>query len=200
MKYRIMSFLIAFSAVAVLQISGQEGTRGQRAPKMSGIGGVVAKPKPSMMDDTERLVLRGAAASSHRAATEAEKTGFADRVDGRTQPELLFRFELFDNLIKGLRADPVMRENAHKTFDARLRSFGYDPDRFWTTLESASRTYVARLDASKQKRGMSTFKTSAGKTLWVPISRDLCMDRDAALQSSRSGFGAAKFDDVLYAV
>lgn len=199
MNCRLRFLLPIFCVVAVAHIAGQERLHEERRSQPASVGGVVAKPKPWMLDDTQRLALRIASTASHHG-TDAAKQGFVDHVDGHTQPALLLPFELFDSLLKGLGADPALRENAHKSFDARLRSFGYDPDKFWAVLRSASLSYIARLDAAKQKRGMSTFKTSGGKTLWAPISQDLCMDRAAALQSSRRAFGPTKFDEILYSV
>jgi hypothetical protein len=170
-------------------------------PKPRPIGGTVAPTggAPWSISDDERLSLRQAAAPSRRSASSSASIhGFSEHIEGRQHPELLFPVELFDNLLRGVRADTRLRNNARRLYDQKIRAIGYEPDSFWAKLQTSATDYIAAADAPGRHRGATDFVTRSGRKLWVPISRDLCSARFSSLQEARRLFGRTAFDRFLY--
>jgi hypothetical protein len=108
---------------------------------------------------------------------------FGYLIDGRRNPELFLPHELFDMLLSGLTPDESLRAKQRASYQASLRSLGYDDVAFWNALASVSGEYLTiRFENSEE------------------AFRQRCHARFEALQSARKLFGPAKFDRVLYTV
>lgn len=166
-------------------------------------GGSVSLGAPTvwLMTDEERITLRTASGQPdgriHAASTP--QPGYRESVDGSRNPELLLPHELFEHLLWGLSTNPARKEHAHVQYDAKIQNFGYDVDKFWAVLASASRPYVSALE--KHPHGGATgFVSSGGQPSYVPIAQDVCAARLVALQNSRRLLGGKDFDRFLYSV
>lgn len=195
MNKRILVFLavLSFTVLAL----GQQSARTRR-------GGVVTTggSAPWGLSDDERITRRqNDAAPQQVHAAAGNSPASSETINGREHPELFLSYELFDNLIYGLRSNQALSANAHKLYDLRIRNyFGYDALRFWDTLRQAAGRYSESLDLAAGHPGRTDFITSSGKKLWVPVSPELCVARMASLQKARELFGADSFDRFLYIV
>jgi hypothetical protein len=155
------------------------------------------------MSDEDRIVARTSIklAAGSRAAQSAATGGFSEMIDGKTRPELLLPYELFDSLLEGLSEKETHRANARRFLDPQLRAFGFNPEVFWSTLTTVADRYLkTRAENWRLHRQATFFTTEAGVKTWVPINQADCALRIAALNEARVKFGGAEaFDHFLYA-
>lgn len=152
---------------------------------------------PWQLTDEERIEARGRAIAAKHASPHAK--GAADAVDGKTAPEQFLPYELFDVLLEGLSPNPKHRDAARHFLDPQLRAFRYPVEAFWTELAGLSRAYLdGREQHRQQHRQMTVLRLPSGDAAFVPIDRDDCSARIAALQEARKQFGGSEFDRFLY--
>lgn len=157
----------------------------------------------SHMSDEERIVARTSIepAAGSRTAKSAPTDGFSEMVDGKTRPELLLPYELFDSLLEGLSEKETHRVKARRILDPQIRAFGFHPDAFWSTLSTLADRYLkTRAENWRLHRQSTVFTTPAGIKTWLPINQADCALRIAALAEAREKFGGTEaFDHFLYA-
>jgi hypothetical protein len=116
-----------------------------------------------------------------------------EEIDGRTAPELFMPYEIFDRLVGGLSNDERHRNNTRRVLDPRIRAAGYEPIAFWKMLDRAASRYVL-LAQRRHSFHASQFTAADGTLISIPIDRDVCQARHAALDSARKEFGRSNFD------
>jgi hypothetical protein len=168
-------------------------------------GGVITfgAPEAALLSDDERITRRARLAAAQQGgrihANAAQPRGSREDINGFEHPELFIPYELFDQLLWGLSTNAGRRQHAHAEYDARIRSFGYDVEKFWQTLESASQPYIDVL--VKHPHGGTAFVSSHGNRIFVPVRREVCVARIEALQAARAQLGGKTFFDAfLYSV
>jgi hypothetical protein len=154
------------------------------------------------MSDEDRIVARTSIkpAAGSRAAKSSATEGFSEMLDGKTRPELLLPYELFDSLLEGLSEKETHRVNARRILDPQLRAFGFHPDVFWSTLSTVADRYLkTRAENWRLHRQSTVFTTAAGIKTWLPINQADCALRIAALNEAREKLGGTEaFDHFLY--
>ena len=110
---------------------------------------------------------------------------FEYRIDGRRNPELFLSFELFDSLLSGLSPQDSMRSGQRRFISKSIRSFGYDEQKFWSSLESVSAIYLGVKEKSCADKACIDARCSA---------------RYDALEAARQLFGPEEFNRFLYVV
>jgi hypothetical protein len=139
-------------------------------------------------------------AEGSRAAKSATTDGYSEMVDGKTRPELLLPYELFDSLLEGLSEKETHRAKARQVLDPQLRAFGFHPVVFWSTLATVAGRYLkTRAENWRLHQQSTIFTTAAGIKTWLPINQADCALRIAALNEARQKFGGTEeFDHFLY--
>jgi hypothetical protein len=93
---------------------------------------------------------------------------------------------LFDFLLRGgLNIDARRRARGRATLAAGLKRSGFDPDSFWSSVESVSVAYLAIRDRQDRTRAEGF---------------ENCHSRVEALNAARELFGTERFDRMLYSV
>jgi hypothetical protein len=177
-------------------------------------GGFVAVGSPDVwwLSDDERIARRAALIehrTGHPLSNGSPTVSSRESINGAEHPELFLPYELFDRLLWGLSTKSSRKESARREYDAGIRAFGYDVDRFWATLANAAHLYLTlsksrRQPFMKSKPGrerVGMFVTSRGNRTFVPIGPGPCRARIAALQNARQRLGGRDFfDRFLYSV
>jgi hypothetical protein len=172
-------------------------------------GGIVSLGSPDVwwLSDDERIARR-AALIEHRPGPHAPHANAAGRpivsnresINGAEHPELFLPYELFDELLWGLSTNSSRKENARSLYDTGIRAFGYNVDRFWATLANAAHLYLMQSEPRRHKAS-TDFVSSRGNWTFVPIGREPCSARIAALEKARQLLGGRDFfDRFLYSV
>jgi len=155
-----------------------------------------------ILTDEERIARRTtpSAPTGRIGAAAVSRGDHREQINGLEHPELFLPYELFDQLVLGLSSKSTQREHARSEYDSRISAFGYNVPKFWETLRIAAQPYVTAQEA-RSHRGGTLFVSSHGNKTFVPISRDLCGQRVAALQNARELLGGKDFfDRFLYSV
>jgi hypothetical protein len=146
--------------------------------------------------------LHGSGASSGMSMSSGQPLMF--RIDGAENPELFLPFELFANLLRGvdMKLTPNDRQMARAMLEPKIKTFGFEPEAFWTALGSSTTGYFKARDgggltaASKRARTEATPSPSGPNDGHIA----LCRGRLMALSSARDHFGRETFDRFLYTV
>ena len=138
---------------------------------------------------------------SSLAVGSGEQVSF--RIDGAENPELFLPFELFGQLLRGVdwNAPSIDRDVERAILAPKIKSFGYEPDRFWTALGSVAKRYFEVRDGT-QASASNHARAEATQSPSGPIDAHivLCRERQTALTAARAYFGREKFDRFLYEV
>ncbi len=182
------------STVSIALLILPVAVRASQTPKPSPRAVVTVIPASVwQMPDEARIARRAAAAAG------ADRRG--EKVEGSRTPELFLRYELYDYLLWGVSDDGRRQQAARSKFDPKIRAFGYDVDRFWSMARAAADPYL-ELKKTRAKQGLHTAMIVApgGRKVLIPINRDVCAARIAALEQTRETFGKDNFDRLLYTV
>ncbi|PYQ28180.1 MAG: hypothetical protein DMF56_17245 [Acidobacteria bacterium] len=110
-------------------------------------------------------------------------------IDGSENPELLLPHELFDGLITGFVPDDFRRRHQRENFRRGIIATGFEEEEFWSTLRSASATYIDNY----------AYPVPGTKPPPIPGVRwTMCREAFLALNRARQAFGKEKFDRFLY--
>lgn len=112
-------------------------------------------------------------------------------IDGSRNPELYFRYELFDGLLTALVPDETQRLRQRAYLRESIRRLGYDDEAFWASLESVSAKYLPLRFG--RNNALSSEEVNA-------IAETKCRERYDALEAAQALFGRKQFDLVLYTV
>ena len=186
-------------AITIAQLDGQ--TRTTAATGDTKQGGIVGAQSPQVwrMTDEDRIARRVALlVVPPRARSTAVQSGSADVIDGREHPELFLPYELFDFLAVGV--EPT-RHGAYvrQLLDPKVHLLGYTSEQFWNVFATVAHPYMEAQKTAKERGShSSTFVTSSGEKLFVPVNRDICAERIRSLNDARTAFGREQFDRFLY--
>jgi hypothetical protein len=177
-------------------------------------GGAVhrAYERALAMSDSDRATARQAAMtrgdnprSPHVNAIKT--TTYTDNIDGRRNPELFFRYELFDELLMVLCPENVHRDAARRDWGTDLRNLGVDDMSFWTELATSAGSYRS---AHCVRRGLTLpdhattrvrIKNQRGDgEVQVRVDLQQCRSRAAAFVAAQRAIGKATLSKVLYGV
>ena len=180
-------------------------------------GGVVTRvvvmtgyEKAMAMTDAERARRRQAGMSRVESPRSprfnARQSQYTESLDGRRNPELFFRHELFDEILWSLCPFNEHRDVAKRDWGSQLRSLGVDDSLFWEQLERSAGSY--RSAHCIPKGGMPGGRTVAvrvksidgGGEVQLHVDLQRCRSRFAALEAAQKAIGKATLDKVLYAV
>jgi hypothetical protein len=134
------------------------------------------------------------------------QTRFTDDIDGHRNPELFFRYELFDELLMALCPENVHREAARRDWGPALRGLGVDDTSFWAQLATSIGAYRS---ARCVRRGVTVaghstslrIKNARGDgEVQVRIDLQQCRSRAAAFGAAQKAIGKATLSRVLYGV
>src|SRR5258708_14734525 len=105
---------------------------------------LASSKRPWEWTDDERIASRFAAqeieqranaykASHPKTTLDARTSGVGVRyvIDGRRNPELFMRHELFEDLLRGLGSNQAASERYRTSLDGELRAAGFSPAIFW---------------------------------------------------------------------
>jgi hypothetical protein len=200
-------FLVLVPAVVFGQPTAQQSkgaTDRSTQHRKSSPGGVTAiGVTPGwLLSDDERINSRTVSRDvPGRATNLSAADGYRDAIDGHSNPELFLPYEIFDVLLWGLSDQPKLQQTAHRLYDSQLPSFGYDADAFWNKLRSASKSYLdSRQYHLQHGPRTTTILSSSGKSIMIPVDREVCAARIAALENARLLLGKEAFDRFLYSV
>jgi hypothetical protein len=139
--------------------------------------------------------------SSSLAVGSGEPVSF--RIDGAENPELFLPFELFGDLLRGVdgKLPAIDRDVERAILAPRIRSFGYEPDTFWSDFGTVAKRYFEVRDGT-QRSTVNHAKPEAAQSPSGPNDAyiALCRERLSVLAAARSHFGREKFDRFLYQV
>lgn len=124
------------------------------------------------------------------------------RVDGNTNPELLFPLELFQWLVARIEEDGPSLAGAKRHLAPTIGRFGWEEKSFWQQLETVTARY-RELDDKSQALDYEASIAAPAARRGVDgeidaVRRALCPARVAALDDARRVFGA-RFDEFLFA-
>jgi hypothetical protein len=113
---------------------------GRRQPGGFVTGGVVARNYETALAMTDAERARRRQAGMSRVETRSphlnlRQSSYTEKVDGRRNPELFFRHELFDELLMALCPLYEHHDAAKRDWGPALRSIGVDDSLFWGQLE-----------------------------------------------------------------
>lgn len=120
-----------------------------------------------------------------------------DRFNGREHPELFFRFEIFDHLMR-VAYSPETADAYRAAVASDVRSLGL-PDDFWNRVGALAAPYLAD---EQRERELSTARMSleGRRAELASVQRRKCADRARAIAAARATFGPDRFDRFLYEV
>jgi len=124
------------------------------------------------------------------------------RVDGNTNPELLFPLELFQWLIARIEEGGPSLAGAKRHLAPLISHFGWEDRSFWQQLETVTSRY-RELEEQSQVLDYEASSSAPAARRRVEGEIDkvrsaLCPARVAALEDARRVFGA-RFDEFLFA-
>jgi hypothetical protein len=211
---RLLSFLgMALSLVAVvsnaqdLAPSADQSVRPKEAWELTDDERITARLDPERinqraLDHAARVARQRSGSSSILALGSGPTSNF--RIDGAENPELFLPFELFNDLLRGVdrNLSSTDREVARAILAPKIKSFGFEPEAFWSAFASTTARYFDFRDGkqrlSESKRSLSEAKRFPSEPNDVYIG--LCRERLIALNAARDRFGRATFDRFLYQV
>lgn len=200
MRKCLSSVFVAVLAVIPCVLRAQHHSKAQStvsAPVSKSSSGAPVTVIPAsvwQMADEERIAKRTTAAAMNDHHD-------SEKIDGSRTPELFLRYELYDFLLWGMSDDETRKQAARAKYDPKIRSFGYDVDRFWRTLEIAAGPYIElKRTRDKQHQHTTMLALPNGKRVLIPMNRDVCGARIAALEQTRETLGKGNFDRFLYTV
>lgn len=185
------------------------------APLQKQPGGAVHRnyAKALAMTDLERATARQAAMSRgdmprspHVSAARSTSTNFSDVVDGRRNPEMFFRYELFDELVMVFCPENEYREAAKQGWSPDLRGLGIDDALFWEQLEQSVGSYRSEhcIPRGRTVGGHTVsvrIKTMRGEgDVKVHVDLQKCRGRAAAFDAAQKAIGKVTLAKVLYGV
>lgn len=197
MRRILFAAVVSAIVIAPAALSDQRPRSGKRPWQLTTKERLALRTSPAML---ERLRITPFTASPPDGSRHPAET-FRFRIEGRTHPELLLPFELFRNLLAGLRSNAegaaILRE-AYAPIIARLN---LPPDLLQQLVDLAD-PYLSR-EARIQRINE---RLSAASPLEAVALRDeadsfhalQCSSLFDALAAARQHFGATAFDQFLY--
>lgn len=126
-----------------------------------------------------------------RELTVEEPGEHRNSIDGNLNPELFLPHELFRSLMSGFARDDARRRHQREGFRRGIIAAGFDEEEFWSTLRSATETYVDNW----------VYPPPGTKPPEIPGVRwPMCREAFLALNRAREAFGKERFDRFLYEV
>lgn len=143
-----------------------------------------------------RQFVLGEAGSGRMIATPQ---GSGVSVSGRDHPELIFRWQLFDYLLRGgFSQSEDYRLNFRRAVEARTAALGFGAQ-LWDQLESSSREFINERSAlmGGLEQGAGSRSDEDGRAASVGADRD-CTLRFQALSLFSEAIGRESLDRLLF--
>jgi len=191
---RRLQNVVAVTVLSVAMLFAQPTPAADsKVPKQTGATVTLIPSSIWEMDENERI--RRRAAVTPNQADQREES-----IEGRQNPELFLRFELYDFLLWGLSDDVELHKSAHAKYDSQIRELGFDVDSFWRVVSVKAEPYIRLRKTRNAQRSYTTLITAGDHKVLVPVDRDVCGARISALEATRQAFGGRRFDRLLYTV
>src|SRR5438270_2395740 len=145
----LVTLLLVFTGLSVLGAPPNQdsGSRQKKEPwELSPAERIAARSDPGFLKANTR-----SAEDSHRIVGAEGITGHPILVvNGKTNPEIFFRFELFNWMLSGLDDEhQIARDITRSMMRDRMIAFGYkDPDAFWRELADVIPAHLALIHQS----------------------------------------------------
>ncbi len=120
-------------------------------------------------------------------------------IDGRTNPELFFPWELMEQLLTmSITSTPSRLELKRRVWREQIETSGWNYDSFWSEIDTAAVDHTAAVLAFTDAKRLARRSGMDGNADTIRLGNEICRSRAAALNRVRQAFGRAEFDRFLY--